>query len=80
MKAAKVLYLKKTQSHFNEAMRLNGERDGIAHACAEIAAYFTLPPLPYCTSLSRPLRSLSYTFVDSVCVPTFTVVLRPSPS
>ena len=39
MKAAKVLYLKKTQSHFNEAMRLNGERDGIAHACAEIAAY-----------------------------------------
>ena len=39
MKAAKVLYLKKTQSHFSEAMRLNGERDGIKHACAEIAAY-----------------------------------------
>ena len=31
MKAAKVLYLKKAQSHFNEAMRLNGERDGIEH-------------------------------------------------
>ena len=30
MKAAKVLYLKKTQSHFNEAMRLNGERGGTA--------------------------------------------------
>ena len=39
MKAAKVLYLPKAQSHFNEAMRLNGERDGIKHACAEIAAY-----------------------------------------
>ena len=39
MKAAKVLYLKKAQSRFNEAMRLNGERDGIKHACAEIAAY-----------------------------------------
>ncbi len=39
MKAAKVLYLKKAQSHFNEAMRLNGERDGIKHACVEIAAY-----------------------------------------
>lgn len=39
MKAAKVLYLKKTQTHFGEAMRLNGERDGIRHACAEIAAY-----------------------------------------
>ena len=31
MKAAKVLYLKKAQSHFNEAVRLNGERDGIEH-------------------------------------------------
>ena len=31
MKAAKVLYLKKAQSHFNEAMRLNGKRDGIKH-------------------------------------------------
>ena len=31
MKAAKVLYRKKAQSHFNEAMRLNGERDGIEH-------------------------------------------------
>ena len=39
MKAAKVLYLKKAQSHFNEAMRLSGERDGIDHACAEIAGY-----------------------------------------
>ena len=39
MKAAKVLYLKNTQSSFNEAMRLNGERDGIDHACAEIAGY-----------------------------------------
>ena len=39
MKAAKVLYLKNTQSHFNEAMRLSGEHDGIKHACAEIAAY-----------------------------------------
>ena len=39
MKAAKVLYLKKTRSHFSEAMRLNGERDSIGHACAEIAAY-----------------------------------------
>ena len=39
MKTAKVIYLKKVQSHFNEAMRLNGERDGIRHACAEIAAY-----------------------------------------
>ena len=39
MKAAKVLYLKKTQTHFGEAMRLNGERDGIRHACAEIAGY-----------------------------------------
>lgn len=39
MKAAKVLHLKKTQSHFSEAMRLNGKRDGIKHACAEIAAY-----------------------------------------
>lgn len=39
MKAAKILYLKKAQSHFNEAMRLNGERDDIKHACAEIAAY-----------------------------------------
>ncbi len=29
MKAAKVPYLKKAQSHFNEVMRLNGERDGI---------------------------------------------------
>ena len=37
MKAAKVLYLKKTRSHFTEAMLLNGEREG--HACAEIAAY-----------------------------------------
>lgn len=39
MKAAKVLYLKKAQSHFNEAMRLIGECDGIDHACAEIAGY-----------------------------------------
>ena len=39
MKAAKVLYLKNIQSSFNEAMRLNGERDGIEHACAEIADY-----------------------------------------
>ncbi len=39
MKAAKVLYLKNTQSSFSEAMRLNGERDGIKHARAEIAAY-----------------------------------------
>ena len=39
MKAAKVLYLKKAQTHFGEAMRLNGERDGIRHACAEIAGY-----------------------------------------
>ena len=39
MKAAKVLYLRKAQSHFSEAMRLNGERDSIGHACAEIAAY-----------------------------------------
>lgn len=39
MKAAKVFYLKKVQSHFNEAMRLNGKSDGIGHACAEIAAY-----------------------------------------
>ena len=39
MKAAKVLYLKNTQSSFKEAMRLSGERDGIKHACAEIAAY-----------------------------------------
>ena len=39
MKAAKVLYLPKAQSHFNEAMRLNGERDGIKHAFAKIAAY-----------------------------------------
>ena len=39
MKATKVLYLKKTESRFNEAMRLNGERDGIEHACAEIASY-----------------------------------------
>ena len=39
MKAAKVPYLKKAQSHFNKAMRLSGERDGIDHACAEIAGY-----------------------------------------
>ena len=39
MKAAKVLHLKKSQFHFKKAMRLNGERDGIKHACAEIAAY-----------------------------------------
>ena len=39
MKAAKVLYLTKAQSHFNEAMRLIGERDGVKHTCAEIAAY-----------------------------------------
>ena len=39
MKVTKVFYLKKTESHFNEAMRLNGERDGIERACAEIAAY-----------------------------------------
>ena len=39
MKAAKVLHLKKAQSHFNEAMRLIGECDGIDHACAEIAGY-----------------------------------------
>ena len=39
MKAAKVFHLKNTQSSFNEAMRLNGERDGIEHACAEIASY-----------------------------------------
>ena len=39
MKAAKVLHLKKAQSHFNEAMRLSGERNGIDHACAEIAGY-----------------------------------------
>ena len=39
MKAAKVLYLKKTQPHFSEVMRLNGECDSIGHACAEIAAY-----------------------------------------
>ena len=39
MKVTKVFYLKKTESHFNEAMRLNGERDGIKHACAKIAAY-----------------------------------------
>ena len=32
MKVTKVFYLKKTESHFNEAMRLNGERDGIEHA------------------------------------------------
>ena len=31
MKAAKVLYLKKAQSHFNEAMRRSGERNGIKH-------------------------------------------------
>ena len=31
MKATKVFYLKKTESRFNEAMRLNGERDGIEH-------------------------------------------------
>ena len=31
MKAAKVLHLKKAQSHFNEAMRLSGERNGIKH-------------------------------------------------
>ena len=31
MKAAKVLYLKNAQSHFNEAMRRSGERDGIKH-------------------------------------------------
>ena len=34
MKVTKVFYLKKTESRFNEAMRLNGERDGIEHACA----------------------------------------------
>ena len=39
MKAAKVLYLKKAQSHFNEAMRLSGERDSIDQACAEIDAH-----------------------------------------
>ena len=31
MKAAKAPYLKKAQSRFNEAMRLNGKRDGIMH-------------------------------------------------
>ena len=31
MKAAKVLHLKKAQSHSNKAMRLSGERDGIKH-------------------------------------------------
>ena len=31
MKAAKVPYLKKAQSHFNEAMRLSGERNDIKH-------------------------------------------------
>ena len=39
MKVTKVFYLKKTESRFNEAMRLNGERDGIERACAEIADY-----------------------------------------
>ena len=39
MKAAKVLCLRKTRSHFSEVMRLNGECDSIGHACAEIAAY-----------------------------------------
>lgn len=39
MKATQVYYLKKTESLFNEAMRQSGERDGIEHACDEIAEY-----------------------------------------
>ena len=63
MKAAKVLHLKKAQSHSNKAMRLSGERDGIKHpdnaATPENLAMGTEPePLTWLDKRGRVIEPL----------------------
>ena len=63
MKAAKVLHLKKAQSHSNKAMRLSGERDGIKHpdkaATPENQAIGTEPePLAWLDKRGRVIEPL----------------------